>query len=199
MSGSPVVDRIVAFYSGGRDHRGRTLDEILAWSDDRLESVHDYIQWVFPTRTPSAVNPYAPCVTDATARAFSDDLYLRERLGVSLARMLSFYGLRARPDGTIETDPDRFGDRAQIWLEPDNHNHLRLTRIMESLTVLGGGSPDGGEVGSVRGGPHRVNRDEGVRGYDARALQNCLMEIARQHGGVSSTTLEFWKHATAPR
>ena len=40
---------IVQFYRGnGRDHRGRSLAEIVAWSDAMLESVHDYIQWMFP-------------------------------------------------------------------------------------------------------------------------------------------------------
>ena len=48
------ADPIVTFYSGGADDRGRTLEQILAWADDRLESVHDYIQWVFPTIAPSA-------------------------------------------------------------------------------------------------------------------------------------------------
>src|SRR5687767_14960180 len=64
-------DAIVEFYSGGRDSAGRTLDEILAWDDDRLEAIHDYIQWLFPTRQPSGVNPFAPLVTDATVRAFA--------------------------------------------------------------------------------------------------------------------------------
>jgi hypothetical protein len=35
------MDPIVRFYSGGVDHRGRTVDEILAWSDYRLEAFHD--------------------------------------------------------------------------------------------------------------------------------------------------------------
>src|SRR6266571_4801991 len=46
-------DPIVAYYSGGPDAGGRMLAEILAWNDERLEAVHDFIQWVFPTRQPS--------------------------------------------------------------------------------------------------------------------------------------------------
>jgi hypothetical protein len=35
---------------------------------------------------------------------------------------------------------------------------------------------------------------------DAIALQRCLLdEVAAKHGGVSSATLEFWKHAIEPR
>ena len=61
-------DPIIAFYSGAEDSARRTLAEILQWDDDRLEMVHDYIQWVFPTRQPSGVNPLAPTVTDDTVR-----------------------------------------------------------------------------------------------------------------------------------
>ena len=64
-------DPIVVFYSGGTDGNGRTLREILGWSDATLEGVHDYIQWVFPTRQPSGVNPFAPLVTAETVRAFA--------------------------------------------------------------------------------------------------------------------------------
>jgi hypothetical protein len=169
MNSAP--DPVVDFYSGGSDDRGRTLDRILGWDDDRLESVHDYIQWVFPTRQPSAVNPYAPLVTDETARAFGRDARLRGRLAEALQRMLRFYGLRSMPDGTIDTDPQRFAERARVWLHPGNHNHLRLTRIIDSLAALG--LPD-----------------------EAVALRRCLVDrVARQHGGVSGTTVAFWERA----
>lgn len=42
-------DRIIGFYSGQQaDHRGRQLHEIQSWPDGKLETVHDYIQWLFP-------------------------------------------------------------------------------------------------------------------------------------------------------
>ena len=99
-------DSIVQFYSGGRDAAGRTLDEILAADDEWLESVHDYIQWLFPTRQPSGVNPLAPLVNDATIAAFRRDAALRERLRRAFNRMLTFYGLRWNVD-RVEIDRDR--------------------------------------------------------------------------------------------
>ncbi len=168
-------DPVVAFYSGGQDDRGRTLEEILAWDNARLESVHDYIQWLFPTRQPSGVNPAAPVVTDETSRAFSEDVHLRQRLHRASERMLRFYGLRAAADRSIEPDPERFERRARIWLHPGNHNHLRLTRMMESLAALG-------------------------LHAEARALQRCLIDrIAPMYGRVSKTTLDFWKRAGGRR
>src|SRR5262245_33041228 len=111
------ADAIVDFYSGGRDSEGRTLDAILGWSDDRLEAVHDFIQWVFPSRQRSAVNPFAPLVTDGTVRAFERDPALRDRLGRANERMLRFYGLRSR-DGRVEIDAEAFPARSRVWLTP---------------------------------------------------------------------------------
>lgn len=170
MTGRIPSDPVIAFYTGGTDHRGRTLERLLAWDDERLEAVHDYIQWVFPTRQPSGINPYAPLVTETAVKAFADDTRLRERLRAAFERMLRFYGLRER-DGRVETDPERFELRARVWLQPGNHNHLRLTRIMESLSTLG------------------------LRA-EAKALQQCLVEsVAAESHRVSSSTLEFWKRA----
>jgi len=168
-------DSIIAFYSGAGDSEGRTLTEILAWDDDRLEMVHDYVQWVFPTRQPSAVNPLAPRVTGDTIRAFDADPELRERLRRALDRMLAFYGL-VRRDARIDIDDMRFPARARVWLHPGNHNHLRLTRIMDSLATLG------------------------LR-QEALALQRCLLEDVAGGSGagrVSPRTLDFWR-STLPQ
>jgi Opioid growth factor receptor (OGFr) conserved region len=165
------IDPIVEFYSGGIDPAGRRLDDILAWDDQRLEHVHDYIQWVFPTPQPSGVNPSAPLVTNDTARAFADDDALRDRLRAALDRMLSFYGLRRTSSG-IEIDAARFPARSAVWLHAGNHNHLRLTRIIDSLAALG-------------------------LAVDARALQRCLLEevVPRAGGRVTTRTREFWQRA----
>jgi hypothetical protein len=166
-------DRIVSFYTGGRDDRGRTLEQILASSDRELEAVHDYIQWVFPTAIPSGVNPRAPLVTPGTADAFGARPDLRARLGGALDRMLRFYGLKRESSGTeqrIVPDPERFAERARTWLSPHNHNHLRLTRIMQSLDALG-------------------------LPAEARALQRCLLEDVYDGPGsdrVSRETYEYW-------
>jgi hypothetical protein len=54
-------DPILGFYSGVEpDHRGRYLHEIQKWPDDQLESVHDYIQWLFPLPERSGFNVSAP-------------------------------------------------------------------------------------------------------------------------------------------
>lgn len=174
------VDPIVSFYSGGKDDAGRTLAEILAWPDYYLEVTHDFIQWPFPTRQPSAVNPSAPLVTAGTAAAFRAQPDLRERLLAALDRMLAFYGLRreagAGGEVQITIDPATYSRRSPEWLRPHDHNHLRLTRMMESLDTLG--LPD-----------------------EARALQRCLLNDVYDGPGsahISRETYEFWLAAVRP-
>jgi hypothetical protein len=170
---APESNSCVAFYRGGPDSEGRTLDEILGWDDERLEAVHDYIQWLFPTRQPSGVNPSAPLATDEAARAFTRESALRDRLRRSFERMLAFYGLRQNGP-RVEMDDRRFPGRAHVWLHPGNHNHLRLTRIIDSLSTLG-------------------------LPAEARALQRCLIDdVAAGPGAgrISPRTLQFWRQAT---
>jgi hypothetical protein len=161
---------IVAFFTGSRDAAGRTLDEILSWDDGRLEAVHDYIQWLFPTRQPSGVNPFAPLVTDDTIRAFERDATLRKRLRLAFDRMLAFYGLHWNGE-RVEIDERQFPLRSPVWLHQGNHNHLRLTRIMDSLATLG-------------------------LHTEALALQRCLIKdvcAGPGAGKISRETIAFWR------
>ena len=168
------VDPLVRFYAGeGTDARGRRLEEILAWDDARLESVHDYVQWLFPLPEPSAFNPHAPTLTEATVRAFQQAATLRARLGQALHRMLAFYGLvEASRQGRVEIERSAdFAAKSRNWLHPGNHNHLRLTRILTCLRLLG-------------------------LEAQSRALLACLERIAAEHPhAISSTTLAYWRKA----
>lgn len=135
-----VTDSLLSFYDGtGTDSEGRTLDEILAWSDDRLESCHDYIQWLFPNDRPSAVNPDAPLVTALHREQFARRTILRQNLLQSLRRMLKFYGLKcvAEKSGARILRSAQWDVRKENWLTSHNHNHLRITRILISLRLLG--------------------------------------------------------------
>jgi hypothetical protein len=171
----PADDALLRFYQlEGADACGRTLAEIWSWDAGRLEDVHDYIQWLFPLPEPSAFNPRAPILTGATMDAFRADAELRSRLLRSLTLMLDFYGLTLESDGgatpRIDRGPD-FAAKSRGWLEPGDHNHLRLTRILTSLRLLG-------------------LADHG------RALYACLAALARDHPhAVSATTLAYWQRA----
>jgi hypothetical protein len=130
---------LIAFYSGQRpDHRGRFLSDIQSWDFDKLEEVHDFIQWLFPLPEPSPVNPAAPTIDPAAIAEFRRRPDLRANLLMSFKMMLAFYGfiLSAKAPPAILRSP-QFRERAANWLSPGNHNHLRITRIIRSLRLLG--------------------------------------------------------------
>lgn len=129
---------LIAFYSGeGTDHRGRTFNGILAFSNTELESCHDYIQWLFPLRDPSPYNPEAPVVTPEVVQVFRDSHELQQRLHKALLRMMHFYSmvLKETPQGfelLLPANPQTLH-----WMTADNHNHRRLSRILASLKIMG--------------------------------------------------------------
>lgn len=162
------MGKLLDFYRGaGADAAGRTIGEIWSWDSKRLEMVHDFIQWLFPLPEPSRFNPEAPLLTAGDVAAFCTDPDLRERARRSLDLMLGFYSLERKGD-RIARDPS-FGPSAH-WLQPLNHNHLRLTRIMLFL------------------------RYAGLEG-EADALLNCLLDVAANEGraAIAERTLEFWR------
>lgn len=164
---------ILRFYRGGRDSAGRTRADILAWDNDRLELVHDYIQWLFPLPERSAFNPAAPILTDADIATFRADATLRGALLASFRRLLAFYGLRL--DGTEVARAADFPQRATNWLTQGNHNLLRITRILRSLHLLG-------ETDA------------------ARAFLAALEALYAQDAGatIGARTLRFWRNAIGP-
>src|SRR5947208_7865434 len=131
---SQEMSAILRFYEGrAPDDRGRYLAEIQQWPDERLESVHDFIQWMFPLRERSGANPGAPTLDQKTIDEFRARPELQDNLRASFCRMLRFYGLGLEEDVRRGAN---FEERAGNWLSPWNHNHLRITRILKSLRIL---------------------------------------------------------------
>jgi hypothetical protein len=163
-------DVLLRFYGGnGTDDRGRTIEKIWGFSHDELEGVHDYIQWLFPLAERSGFNPGAPLLDGNTVAEFQRDDVLRKNVERSLRVMLDFYGLAIAGKEILRVPT--FGERSRNWLRPHNHNFLRLTRILKSLTLLG-------------------------HGERASQLLACLEEIDRRHPGIiGGTTLEYWRAA----
>jgi hypothetical protein len=128
-------ERLTRFFTGGVDDDGRSFDQILGWEDARLEAVHDYIQWIFPLPERSGANPWAPVLDAATIASIRGDAEMQARLHSAFLRMLAFYGFALEADAVVEGP--RFAAASRNWLQGGNHNHLRLTRMLRSLRVLG--------------------------------------------------------------
>jgi hypothetical protein len=175
MSASGPGERLLRFYDGtGTDDRGRRLEDIWSWEHPQLEAVHDFIQWMFPTRRPSGVNPLAPLITDEVQQAFARSVRLRNRLRQSLIVMLDFYGFERceTEEGPSVARGPHFERRSRNWLSPGNHNHLRITRMLRSLRLLG-------------------------LSEEARAFFLALVEVCESDGchAISGGTLRRWRSA----
>lgn len=95
---------IINFFSGGRDYRGRTLTQILSWTDEELEDHHDYIQIVFPLPEKSGISFSAPVVDREVFESFREDAKLRTELRRAWVRILGFYGFELQKDEDDEIE-----------------------------------------------------------------------------------------------
>jgi len=169
------MSQLLEFYRGtASDSEGRSLQELWQWNDDDLEEVHDFIQWMFPLPEASRFNPDAPLLTEADVTAFRNDASLRSRLKQSFDRILVFLGLSATEDGIV-VEGSNFSERVpEIWASP-NHNWLRITRILRSLSVLGLQS-------------------------EAKSLFGRLEAIYSQRRfPITAETIQYWSHAVGCR
>ena len=174
------MSQIIDFYNGsGTDHKGRSWAEIVSQTDEWLEKTHDYIQILFPLEEPSKYNVHAPVLTNEDILAFQEkDSLLGKRLKTSFFVMMMFYGFELYSGGTFSKyeikfikDRGSFKERSKVWISRDNHNYMRITRILRSLCLLG------------------------LRPY-AEAFMECLLDLKKEFDfDIPNTTVEFWMEA----
>ena len=180
---------LLRFYTkiiGGRDHRGRSLQDILQWQNSQLESCHNYIQIMFPLPEGSLFNNAAPVVDRTIFYAFRDSgappgalitrTMLQDRLLQSFSRILNFYGYTLLTvdgnEGVRILPAYDYQEATSRWTVNFDHNHLRITRILRSLRVLG-------------------------LGREAEAFLEKLLHTNETSGKrISQRTLTYWARAT---
>lgn len=160
------MSQLSDFYTlKGTDDQGRTHTEMCFWDWAALEDVHDYIQWLFPLKVASQFNPGAPLLTDEDIELI--DLHLVRR---SLARMYEFYGI-FDIGGLILKNARTWDSRSSEWVTLGNHNFLRITRILKSLSLLG-------------------------LDYKAEVFLEFLEGLYKLHPDIiTETTMNFWREA----
>lgn len=174
------MSRITDFYRGTLRHpRGVTIEDIWGWNHGQLEYEHTYIQWLFPLPETSWAVPDSPVLSVKDIERFTGSPELRARVVKSLELLLGFYGFRLRygpepPDQPRIEATEEFAERARRWLTTGNHNFLRITRILRSLTLLG-------------------LRREATELF--AVLQRVYLKNSEKIGPVS---YEYWKNAIRP-
>jgi hypothetical protein len=133
MDSKAAVQNFLA--GSGTDSGGRRLAAVLAFSDDELESHHDFIQWLFPLDQASSFNPDAPVLTAYECAELGRDPAVVAGLCQGLARMLAFYGLEWQAAAIVKSAG--WPARSPNWAARPTHNDLRITRILRSLALFG--------------------------------------------------------------
>lgn len=136
------MSKLTEFYAlEAPDCEGRMLDEYWRSSNEVLEYSHDRIQWLFPLVEPSNYNPNAPLLTPEDIAIFKADPKIRENVITSLCRILRFFGLSI---SQLSDDLHLVGKSTEwdsqsgiLFAGIFNHNHLRMTRILTCLNLLG--------------------------------------------------------------
>lgn len=118
-----MASELARYLAGrGTDARGRTAADVIALSDQELETSHDWVQWLFPLPTPSSAVPGSPVLSEADVAVIKSDPVAVATLEQAIDRMITFY------------------ERTDHWLRRYDHNHLRITRMLQSISLLSGAS-----------------------------------------------------------
>ena len=130
----------VAFYRGERatTHGGHTIDAVLAFTENKLECGHTFIQWLFPMKAPSRAQPDAAphAFTDQAIRAMQHDTDVMIKVERATRMMLKHWGM------CWELNTERFvfienETKYHQRLGDGDHNQLRMTRVLVCLRSLG--------------------------------------------------------------
>jgi len=106
---------------------------------DKLEIHHGYIQWLFPVFESGGMNYESQNLGKEEAALMRKDFKIATRFVTSYKMILNFFGMELDcMTGTVSKNPNQ-----AIWktrssnMDFSTHNHLRITRILMSLSHLG--------------------------------------------------------------
>jgi hypothetical protein len=159
------------FYLGKKNRNGISIDDVFTFNYEQLEEGHDFIQFMFPLFEPSSCNFDLPELTEEDIQAFKNDTKLQIKMIRAFLKMLIFYGLRPSGDNDnpIIIKSDNYEERKDNWQTGENHNFLRITRILTSLKIFG--------LESI-----------------SKAFYDCLMKLVEENPeGFNELSIQYWK------
>ena len=140
-------------YNPGVDFKGRTLQDVWNFSDNEIEDQHDFIQMIFPLDQPSNVVFHGIYLDD---REVIENLRKNPSVQSNMMKSANWFL--------------SFLNRTNHWKVPNNHNHLRITRIIQSLRLL-------------------------VSDKEADAFYVSVMAMLADNNHINATSLQYWKKA----
>lgn len=113
------LQAIMYFQQGaGNDPKGRRLRDYRNFTDEQMESEHDFIQYMFPTDQVSKFNPNAWLL-----QSEPDILIMKECALPIMRSVFQYMGYLSRSNG---------------WRTTGNHNILRISRMLRSVKLICG-------------------------------------------------------------
>lgn len=125
-----IVDpnTILGFLSGSSsDYKNRFIDEIIAWDDEQLERCADQFQWIFPLHEESSMAFIYPVIDKNIVELSEDIPEVRDNIIFACERFKKFLGVGDYLDE----------EKQKKWCTKNNHNFLRITRVIRSLRLFG--------------------------------------------------------------
>lgn len=107
------------------------IHDIWNYDLEELENKHNYIQWIFPNTEKSRFNIFCPRVKDET---ITNNTEIKKNIEKSFLMMLNFYGLSYKDNFIIKGK--NYKERSKKWITKNNHNYLRITRILLCLNLF---------------------------------------------------------------
>lgn len=114
---------------------GYSFRDVMSFDRVEFDTHHDFIQWLFPNRVGSPVNPVAPLLTDKRVELYWQLPGLRNAVDRAIAKMYEFLGFRETPTGFVREDD--FEKGSQYWVCRVDHNHKRISRLLTFLSEVG--------------------------------------------------------------
>ena len=137
----------------GKDFKGKTLKDIWSFSDQEIENTHDFVQIIFPLNKPSQSVFHGYFLdTDELVNKLKNNTQVKESILKSSKWFFSFL------------------QRNMYWNRSHDHNHLRITRVIESLRLL-------------------------VSDEEANTFYTNVLELINDNNKINTTALNFWKNA----
>jgi len=132
---------IVEFYAGqARDSHDRSIHTIFRMRDDQMESVHNYIQWLFPLHEESQCVEGSPVLTFEDVNRLRSNPTAIENMKAAINKFRYFLGLpqMQRVEADYDQPRGNFNEsKVNTWCQDGNHNLLRVTRAIRSIRLFG--------------------------------------------------------------
>ena len=147
------MDLIAFLKNEETDFKGRSLTDIWAYDDSQIEANHDFIQLLFPLNKASKHSFHGVYLNDdAQVIEIKNNKAIQTNILTSANWFLMFL------------------KRVDYWRVGYNHNHLRITRIIECLRLL-------------------------INNYEADKFYKDVLTILGSDNNINKETTKFWAEA----